>query len=395
MYRVADFPQAIQDYMVRQRRHFHAHPELSLKEERTRDHILAQLDAMGIAWQIVGLTGVLANLSGDRPGLTTLIRCEMDALPLTEETGLPFASQEAGVMHACGHDGHMAIVLGLIKYLAEKRVSFSGKVLFLFQPGEEIGKGAKLVLEDMERLGIEPDEAISVHTGSELKLGLISVPSRAVMAGTRTMKALIRGQGGHASRPDQTIDPINAMVSFLSEAQRLKDRTISPFEEAILSFTGVHAGTKTNIVPETCEIWASMRFFNDRVGDQLRDILERTARAVIEATGVDIDLVFSPGLPPVWNDEAVTRKCRAAARATFGEDNVQENERIMASDDFGKLLQRWPGCYAFAGAGSEITGIYPGHSPKYNVDERVYPYIVTYYLNYLTSQPDQAVISSD
>ncbi|HSP01650.1 MAG TPA: M20 family metallopeptidase, partial [Thioalkalivibrio sp.] len=313
---IQDLPEDIRDYMVAQRRHFHAHPELSLKEEATRDHIQSELEDMGISHQIVGRTGVLGELAGSRPGLTLLIRCEMDALPLTEETGLPFASENPGVMHACGHDGHMAILLGLAKYLVSSKAAFAGKLLFLFQPAEEIGKGAKLVLEDFDRLGITLDEAISVHTGSELKLGQFSVHPKAVMAGTRTMKALIKGQGGHASRPDQTIDPINAMVSFLSQAQSLKDRSISPFDEAILSFTGVHGGTKTNIVPETCEIWASMRFFKKEVGDKLREILERTARAVIEATGVDIDMVFSPGLPPVWNDVAVTNKCRIAAYNT-------------------------------------------------------------------------------
>lgn len=388
MVRVEDLPESIRQYMIEQRRHFHAHPELSLQEEATRDHILTELDALGIKRQIVGRTGVLGELDGSRPGLTTLIRCEMDALPLTEETGLPFASENEGVMHACGHDGHMAVLLGLIRHLVETRLAFSGRLLFLFQPAEEIGKGARLVLDDFDRLGITLDEAISVHTGSEMELGQISVHPRAVMAGTRTMKAHIRGQGGHASRPDQTVDPINAMVSFLSEAQRLKDRSISPFDEAILSFTGVHAGTKTNIVPETCEVWASMRFFKKEVGDKLREILERTARAVIEATGVDIEMVFSPGLPPVWNDVAVTGKCRIAAYNTFGADNVLENERIMASDDFGRFLERWPGCYTFAGGGSDAIDIYPGHSPRYTLDERTYDYILTYYLNYILNQPE-------
>lgn len=386
MLRVQDLPEHIRDYMLTQRRHFHAHPELSLHEESTRDHILTELAELGVAARIVGRTGVLGELTGNRPGLTTLIRCEMDALPLTEETGLPFASTTEGVMHACGHDGHMAILLGLARCLVLEKIEFAGKLLFLFQPAEEIGKGARLVLEDFDRLGITLDEAISVHTGSELELGRISIHKGPVMAGTRTMKAILKGQGGHASRPDHTIDPIFAMVSFLSQAQRLKDRSISPFEEAILSFTGVHAGTKTNIIPETCEIWASMRFFNNEVGDKLRDILERTARSVIEATGVDIDMVYSPGLPPVRNDEAVTRKCRQAALATFGEENIVENERIMASDDFGRFLERWPGCYAFAGGGSDAVPRYPGHSPQYTIDERTYDYILTYYLNYILAR---------
>lgn len=386
MYKAEDVPKAITDYMIRMRRHFHARPELSLEETETQETIRRELDDMGISHQTVGETGVLGELSGDRPGLTLLIRCETDALPLTEETHLPFASKAEGVMHACGHDAHMAVLLGLIRYLKEKQVPFSGRLLFLFQPAEEVGKGARMVLEDLDRLGIAPDEAISVHTGSDLPVGTISIHPRAVMAGTRTMKALIRGKGGHASRPDQTVDPINAMVSFLSEAQRLKDRTISPFEEAILSFTRVHAGTKTNIIPETCEIWASMRYFRPEIGEQLKTILQRTARAVQEATGVEIELVFSKGLPPVWNDEAVTAKCRRAARLTFGEEYVLKNQRIMASDDFGRFLERWPGCYAFAGSGSE-TASYPGHSPQYDVDESVFPYLVTYYLNYIGHQP--------
>ena len=206
------------------------------------------------------------------------------------------------------------------------------------------------------------------------------------MSGTRTMKALIRGKGGHSSRPDMTIDPINAMLGFLTTAQRLKDRTISPLDEAVLSFTGVHAGTKTNIVPETCEVWASMRFFKDEVGEKLRDILTRTAKATEEATGVTIDMVFSKGLPPVKNDPAVTFKCKTAAIQTFGEKDLLQNERLMQSDDFGRILNRWPGCYAFAGAGFDKIDNPPGHSPKYNIDENVFPYLVTYYLNYINNQ---------
>ncbi|MFZ2258069.1 MAG: M20 family metallopeptidase [Clostridiaceae bacterium] len=386
MYQTADFPESIRDYMIEKRRYLHAHPELSLREENTRDYIIAELNQLGISNQIVGTTGVLGELSGDRPGLTLLIRCELDALPLTEETGLEFASQNPGVMHACGHDGHMAILLGLIKYLVEQTVTFSGKLLFLFQPAEEIGAGARLVLEDFDRLGITLDEAISVHTGSELETGFITTYPGAVMSGTRTMKAMIRGKGGHASRPDATIDPINAMLIFLSMSQRLKDRMISPLEDAVLSFTGVHAGTKTNIVPETCEIWASMRFFKTEVGEKLRDILTRGAKATEEATGVIIEMVFSKGIPPVKNDPEVTKKCNAAALQTFGEKNTLHNERLMQSDDFGRILERWPGCYAFAGAGSDKIENHPGHSPKYDIDEGVFPYIVTYYLNYINNQ---------
>lgn len=386
MYKVADFPESIRDYMIEKRRYIHANPELSLHEEKTRDYIIAELNQLGVSSQIVGTTGVLGELTGDRTGLTLLIRCELDALPLTEETGLAFASKTDGVMHACGHDGHMAILLGLIKYLVDRKVSFSGKLLFLFEPAEEIGAGARMVLEDFDSRGITLDEAISVHTGTELKTGIISIHPGPVMSGTRTMKALIRGKGGHSSRPDMTIDPINAMLGFLTTSQRLKDRTISPLDDAVLSFTGVHAGTKTNIVPETCEVWASMRFFKAEVGEKLRDILTRAAKATEEATGVTIDMVFSKGLPPVKNDPAVTLKCKAAAIQTFGEKDLLHNERLMQSDDFGRILTRWPGCYAFAGAGFDKTDNPPGHSPKYNIDENVFPYLVTYYLNYINNQ---------
>ncbi len=262
---------------------------------------------------------------------------------------------------------------------------FSGSLFLLFQPAEEIGAGARMVLEDFDRLGIRPDECIAVHTGSELPLGKISIKAGPVMAGTRTMKAMIRGRGGHASRPDVTIDPISAMLGFLTDAQRLKERTISPFEDAVLSFTGVHAGTKTNILPETCEVWASMRFFNAEVGEQRKDILERSAKATETSTGVTIDLVFSPGVPPVVNDREVIRKLKAAAARTFGEENLLTNERLMASDDFARFLERWPGAYTFAGSGSDRIEIHPGHSPRYDVDEAVMPCIVTYYLNYITA----------
>lgn len=386
MFEVSHFPESIQSYMIETRRYLHAHPELSLKEEHTRDFLSQELNKMEVSHQIVGTTGVLAELSGEVPGITLMIRCEMDALPLTEDTGLDFSSQNEGVMHACGHDAHMAILLGLIRYLKEEQTAFAGKLLFLFEPGEEIGAGAKLVLSDFEERGITLDETLSVHIGSELPTGMISIHPGAVMSGTRSMKALIRGKGGHASRPDATTDPITAMLSFLSTAQHLKDRSISPMDDAVLSFTGVHAGTKTNIIPETCEVWASMRFFKDEVGEKLRDILTRTARAVEEATGVSIELAFSKGLPPVKNDYEVTRKCKAAAIKTFGEDHLLQNERIMASDDFGRFLERWPGCYAFAGAGFKHLENHPGHSPKFNIDEAVFPYIVTYYLNYITAK---------
>lgn len=371
----------ILDYMKKVRHDLHMYPELSLAEVRTAAYIRKELEELKIPYIIAGNTGTIGVLDSGKEGKTLLIRADIDALPIKEETGFEYASKNDGVMHACGHDIHTAALLGFAKNIVENKTEFKGKILLAFQPAEEVGKGAFIILEALKDTRI--DEVISSHVGTETEFGMVNCNPGKVMSGIRSFTINIRGKGGHASRPDEADDVIHAMVSYIDMATRLKDRKISPQNAAVMTFANVHGGTKANTIPDLVTINGSIRFFDEKDGDCLIEILENTKKAVEISHGVEIELILSKGSNPLINNPEVTKKCRAAVSEVFGRDSFLDSELIMATDDFSRYLEKYPGCYIFIGARSKGSKVYPVHSSRFNPDENIMELIVKYYQLYI------------
>lgn len=372
-------------YVVSRRRRFHQIPEISGKEEKTSAAIRAELAALDIPFETVGDFGLVARVRGALPGPKLALRADIDALPLREETGLPFRSLHDGAMHACGHDGHIAVLLAVGKVLAEGKDRLRGTVLLCFQQAEEIGVGEKPILDYLAREG-DVAAVLGAHLWADIPVGMASVRAGPVMAGTKSFKVAIEGCGCHGSRPDQGRDPINAGVTLVGDVMRLKDREISPLASNTLSFGLFHAGSATNVIPASAELGGTMRFFEDAERDALMSILSRGCEAVAVLTGCKVEPTFGVGLPPVANHPKAAAACRASAVRVFGESNLIEFEKIMASDNFGCYLQAYPGAYAFIGIRNEAKGAkYAHHNPRFDMDEDALEMAVAYFVDCVES----------
>lgn len=357
------------------------YPELSMQEIKTTEFIRKELKELGVSYIKARDIGTIAVLDSKKEGKNLLIRADIDALPIKEETGYDFSSLNEGVMHACGHDFHTACLLGTIKDIVDNNIPFSGKIFAVFQPAEEVGKGAQLILDSLK--GERIDEAIGVHIGTETPFGRVNATEGKVMSGIKSFEITIKGKGGHASRPDETQDVIQAMVSYISMATRLKERKISPFNDAVLTFAGVHGGVKSNIIPSEIKINGSIRYFEEVDGVLLQKILLDVSKAIDIAHSTETTISFTKGSRPLVNDSVVTKKCRNIIKTVFGEDSFIESERIMATDDFSKYLEKFPGCYIFIGARLENETPYPVHNCKFNPDERIMDLVEKYYIQYI------------
>lgn len=375
--------ESIDGYVVEQRRKFHRIPEVSLKEEKTSLAIRDELESLGIPCEVVGDYGVVARVEGAMPGRKIALRADIDALPMEEETALPFRSTHAGVMHSCGHDGHIAILLATGKLLAARRDSLHGTVLLCFQQAEEIGQGQAPILEYLRKEG-GVEAVLGAHLWADIPIGKISLRSGPVMAGTTSFKIKIEGQGCHGSRPDQGLDPINAGVTLIGDTLRLKDREINPTSSTTMSFGLFHAGTATNIIPAEAELGGTLRFFSEEDRQHLISILERGCAAVATLTKCKITPSYGVVLPPVVNHEDCVKEAKRAAARVFGESNIFEFDRIMASDNFGYFLQEYCGLYAFIGIGNKEKGAcHAHHNPKFMMDEDALKMAVAYFVEYL------------
>lgn len=370
-------------YAVEQRRQFHRIPEVSRKEKKTSEAIQAQLEKLGIPYEVVGDYGVVARVDGAGPGKNLAIRADIDALPIEEETDLPFRSELAGAAHACGHDGHIAILLATGKYLTENRDSFHGTVYLCFQQAEEIGVGHEPIILYLKEAG-GVDTILGIHLWADIPVGKISLRSGPVMAGTTSFKIKIKGNGCHGSRPDQGRDPINAGVSLVGDVLRLKDREISPLCSNTLSFGLFHAGTATNIIPDEAALGGTMRFFTKEEQERLISLVDRASTATQALTGCKVEWGVGVGLPPVVNHEACVHSARSSAEKVFGTNNIIEFDRIMASDNFGCYLEEFCGMYALIGIQNpELGACYAHHNPKFDMDERALGLAVRFYAEYV------------
>jgi len=363
--------QAIEEQLVAWRRDFHQHPELGFHEARTAAKVVEEVEKMGYRVRAgVGRTGVVAERGEGQP--VVAIRADVDALPVQEANDAPYASEVPGVMHACGHDAHTAILLGVAKLLAEE--TFPGTIRLLFQPAEEVEdeegiSGAPRMVEDGAMEGV--DMVLALHVAASLKTGDISVEAGAASAGVDTFYATITGRGGHGSAPHKVVDPIHISGHVILALNGIVSRRLDPFVPAVISIGSIHAGKADNVIPEQVEMSGTIRFMEPEVQEQIHAEIER-ALEMARTMGGDYESRIEIGYPPMINDEEAVELIEAVARDLLGEEHVAPPEKGMGSEDFGYFSELATGAMFSLGAKVEEDER-RHHSPHFDIDERCLP----------------------
>lgn len=356
--------------IIRLRRDFHQHPELGFREFRTQERIMAYLDGLGLKPEKMAGTGVKAVLAGRNPGRTILLRSDMDALPVTEQTGLEFASVYPGVMHACGHDGHMAMLLGAAACLVRAAREFDGQVVFCFQPNEEEA-GAYRMIEAGVLENPTVDAAFGCHLWSLIDSGNIDVRPGPVMAASHYFFLTVRGDGGHAGFAHESVDPVFVSTQIIQAVQVIQTRQTDALDPAVIMFTRVEGGSSPTIIPDSVRLEGSIRFLYEG-GTAVIHRFESMVRDICRMFGATYDLEFRVGNHLLSNDGRMTARVRAAAEKICAPGRVQSATRTMAGEDFSEFARRVPAAYAFIGSRNDTgkTG-FPHHHPRFDIDEDV------------------------
>lgn len=364
----------VADDIVRWRRHLHQHPELSFEEENTAQFVYDTLSSFGgLELSRPTKTSVMARLFGKQPGKVLAVRADMDALPITEENGFDFVSTSPGVMHACGHDGHTAMLLGTAKILSGMKDQIRGEVRFLFQHAEELFPGGAQQMVDAGVLdGV--DFAVGIHLISVIETGTITLAAGPLMAAPDTFEITIIGKGGHAAHPNQTVDSIAIAAQVVTNLQHIVSRNTDPIEPLVVSVTTIHGGTADNVIPGSVQLGGTVRTFDAKLRETVPGLMERIVKGVTEAHDGTYAFRYLNGYRPVINDAAVTDMVHEALLAAFDEGVVQPAEKVMGGEDFSAYQQRVPGTFFFVGAGNRAQGIvYPHHHPRFTIDEAALP----------------------
>ena len=371
-----DEARALLDDTVDLRRRIHRHPEIGLTLPRTQQVVLDALAPLGLAIRTGSrTTSVVATLEGAHPGPTMLLRADMDALPLQEDTGLPFASEVAGAMHACGHDSHVAMLLSAARMLAARRATLAGRIVFMFQPGEEGYHGARVMIEEGLLDGDhKPDAAFGLHVGARHPAGVIATRGGAMLASGDTFQIVVRGEGGHASAPHDCLDPIPIACEIVQAFQTLTTRRVNAFDPAVLTVAKIEAGTTRNIIPETASLLGTIRTVSEKTRTSMLDGVKRVADGVAAAHGASVEVNLIRGYPVTVNDEAFADRVARVATELLGPERVQSMATpIMGSEDFSYVLQRVTGAFAFLGTRPAEGPSPPNHSNRMIVNESALP----------------------
>jgi amidohydrolase len=361
----------IQDQLVSWRREIHQHPELGFRELKTAARVAGVLESLGYQVQTqIGLTGVVGERGHGNPIIA--LRFDMDALPIQEENGVPYASQVAGTMHACGHDAHTSIGLGVATLLAEE--SFRGRIRLIFQPAEEIEdeegySGADRMLEDGVMEGVEG--VIALHVDEKLPVGDIALQVGANSAGVDTFFASVIGRGGHAASPHDVVDPIYITGHILLAIQGIISRKLNPFVPSVISVGSIHGGKADNIIPDRVELSGTIRFMDQKVKEQIHEELER-AFTIARTMGGDYSLKIVEGCPPMMNNAGIIEALREVGEEILGEEHLQRPEPCMGAEDFAVFCNVTSG--AMFGLGCRLEGDQrQAHNPRFDIDERCLP----------------------
>lgn len=366
--------------MTAWRRDLHEHPETGFEERRTAAVVADKLKAFGVdeVHTDIATTGVVGVLRAGSGGRMIGLRADMDALPIQESTGLPYASKTDGTMHACGHDGHTTMLLGAAKYLAETR-NFDGTICLIFQPAEELLGGGRVMLEEglLERFPVE--QVYGLHNWPRRPLGAFAMRPGPVMAAADRFTMNLRGVGGHAAMPHFCRDPLVAGAQIIIALQSIVARNLDPIEQAVISATQMHAGDAYNVIPRDAMITGTARSFAPAVRDLLERRIGEIAKSVAEALEVEIDVQYERGYPPTVNSSAETELAAVAAAEVGGQERVDRDPpRVMGAEDFSYMLEQRPGCYIFMGNGGDDDAPML-HSPDYDFNDEALPYGASYW----------------
>lgn len=368
--------QALSEYTCSLRRDFHMHPELGFQEVRTAGIVARELAGLGLEVRTgIGATGVVALIEGAKPGRTILLRADMDALPIREETGASYASQNDGVMHACGHDGHTAVLLTVARLLVAHRSELAGTVKLVFQPAEEGLGGAEKMITDgvLEYPGV--DACLALHVWNERPVGWIGVSDGPSMAGGEIFKVRVIGRGGHGAVPQLAVDPILAAAQIVSALQGIVARNVGPLETAVVSVCTIHAGETFNVIPPAVEMTGTIRTFDLHVRAKVLERFEQTVRATAQALGCQVELEINRLTPAVVNHTPTARVVQAAARELFPQAQLETGNYItMGSEDMAYMMEKVPGCFFFIGSANPDRGLDAAHHhPRFDFDEVCLP----------------------
>ncbi len=360
--------------LVALRRELHRHPEVGFAERRTSAYVGERMAAAGLEIRQMATTGLLATLRGDRPGPTTLVRAELDALPIHETSSVPYRSQNDGVMHACGHDAHMAIALVVAERLAAIREDVRGTIKFAFQPAEEIAGGAKQMIEEGALENPTVDRSIALHVWQDLPVGIVAVASGACWAAVDDLTFTVRGRSGHGAMPHQAIDAVVVAAQIVTALQTVVSRTRSPFAPAVLTIGSIHGGTAWNIIADRVEMRGTLRTFDAAVRERLLGQLTRIARGIAESMEATCEVEDRYGAPPVVNDPEVADLVREAVAPIVGEEHVLVADPAAWGDDFAYFAQDTPGCLFDVGSANASKGLDKGHhNSAFDIDEDCLP----------------------
>jgi amidohydrolase len=365
--------------VIADRRHLHEHPELAFQEEQTSRFVAERLRALGVediqtGIAKTGITGLIRGTAAPAPGTTprvVLVRADMDALPIHEENDVDYKSRHDGVMHACGHDGHTAMLLGVTRLLMERREQFAGTVKVLFQPAEEVPPGgAKPMIEAGVLENPHVDAAFGMHMAQERPLGTIALRPGPALASADGFTVVIKGKGGHGARPHIAVDPIVVGSQMVVALQTIVSRETDPTREAVVTVGAFRSGQANNVIPDTAELKGTVRCFNPDVRQRLAQRIEELVRGIASAMRAEVEFAYNFGYPATVNDAAMTDLVRSVAAEVVGPDNVLHADLMMAGEDMSYFLQRVPGCFFNVGSRNPDKGLVWGHHhPRFDFDE--------------------------
>ncbi|MBI36618.1 MAG: peptidase M20 [Alphaproteobacteria bacterium] len=365
--------------MTAWRRHLHANPEIAFKEQETSQFVLNKLEGLGLEVHsgLAG-TGVVGRLKAGKGNRAIALRADMDALPLTEKNDFEHCSKNTGMMHACGHDGHTAMLLGAAKYLSES-LNFDGVVYFIFQPAEEGEGGGKVMIEEglFEKFPVE--SVFGLHNWPGMEVGKFGISSGPMMAAFDIFDLKVVGKGSHGAMPHQGIDPIVAASQIITAVQTITSRNTDPLDALVVSITQIHGGDAYNVIPESVELKGTVRSFKDRVRDDAEFAIRRVCEGICEATGSKFELNYERRYPSTINHEEETQLAVTAASEIVGEKNIDLNPApSMGSEDFSYMLRERPGCYVWLGNGPAENNCML-HNPEYDFNDDILPIGASYW----------------
>ena len=365
--------ESMKDWLVEIRRKIHMHPELGFEEVETSRLVIECLEKFGLQVKRgVAKTGVVGLLKGKEPGETVAIRADMDALPMDEANQVPYASKVKGKMHACGHDAHVAILLGVAKFFSSIKDEVRGNIKWIFQPAEEGGGGGRMMVEEGVLENPKVDAIFGAHVFPLLSIGKVGIMEGEALAAADRFTLVILGKGGHAASPHLTRDPILAAGHLITQIHAIVSRNINPLESGVVTIGKVSGGTAFNIIPDEVELLGTVRSLSPQVREELRSRIEQVTQGVVGSFGMDYHFNYEYGYPVLINDPGMTKLVGEACLKGIGKDNVEVIKPSMGAEDFAYYLERCPGAYFRLGCGNEEKGIiHPYHSSLFDIDEEV------------------------